>query len=417
MNKKSIKQQILMSFMTYGTIQTDVFKVFHKDNKYVSKVICKLLDRGLIKEKQFCVKKAGGKRTVRYKVITAAGVQYVRDHYAGEYEWLYFLTTPIPRFIMTTVKNYDMLERKLKSISNAIILEQAGVNVYHGDVKKYYTGKSVNFFDMVYTAKKGYEYYRNMAPKSGAGNGIFYRFNDISSCFSLSADDVSQNRFHQQTGLLLMKKISYFVYSGKSNGLYLKWDGINRARFACKRFWADVISKDIERDKVFNYALVFANNKTSFVNTLDSIVRSIEKYRKKNKGMFYIFQSVMVLPVRFEAIKLLKRIVNFDSDYIRLEKTGLIDKNEDIKDADYEPINSFRLFRLVYCGCPAFDGRYFDATRIENIIAKMSYSNNKILYVICYKWQQEYYEEIFPFRVDYVFLDDNDIIIDENNIV
>ncbi len=55
MEKETFKEYILMCFMTYGTIITEVFYTLRKDRKYVSKVLCSLEKEGLISENKIAV--------------------------------------------------------------------------------------------------------------------------------------------------------------------------------------------------------------------------------------------------------------------------------------------------------------------------------------------------------------------------
>ena len=406
MSKKSIKEQILMYFMTYCTIQTDVFKVLHKDSKYVSKVLCKLLDEGLLKEKCICGK---NKAPTRYRTITVKGVDYVKKHYADKYKWLYCLPDPIPKFITTTVKNYDMFERKLRSISVAIMLEQAGINVYQGEMKTYYRGKSVNFFDMVYAAKKSFEYY-NQSEKRTVSDNIFFQFNDITQYFNLKEEDIQQNKFHQHAGALVFKASSYFVYSAKNTGLWLKWDGVKRSLASCSYH----MSKEIKSDEWngiigFGSALVFAGNKTSFVKTLKMLIQCVARYKNRHNDSGP-FRMILLFPERYESILIIKKLINSQAGFKSNEKSRLEKIN---KNVTYPPHTNYftyeENFEILYKGNPAMNGTYFNVIDILNFINEACSKKDRTFTVICHPWQQEYYEEIFPENVSYIHVDDNDI--------
>ena len=398
MEKETFKEYILMCFMTYGTIITEVFYTLRKDRKYVSKVLCSLEKEGLISENKIAVTDRHKKYYIRYKSITVKGVEYVRTHYVTRHKWLGFLPLPVPKFTMTTTKNYNMLGRNLKSISAAIIFNQANVDVHNGATKSYYKGKSVNFFDMIDTAKNNYKIYCGYSlPENNTCKGVYFHSKDVASYFKQSDSDIAQNKFHQHIGVLILGNSSYFVYAAKPNGLKLKAESILRSKIYGERLFDTVKNNEGMRGHLKS-AFVFTYTKKEFVKNFNALVKSKDVIEK-------VLSSVMLFPVRYESEWFIKYLIKCEYQIHGALEDALMKKMPDLNyGLSANPYSYESGFRLLYRGKPVVNGMLFDPIKLQYFYEEVVKNKEREYVLICQDWQKEYYEAVMPENVRYVLV-------------
>ena len=387
MNKTTLREQILMYFMTYGTIITEVFYILHENRSYVSKLISDMETDGLLAEKKLLIKDKGNKHYVRYKVITGKGVEYTKAHFAGNHPWLKFLRSPIPKFTMTTTTNQKMLVRHLKSVSAAIVFEQFDTGLSNGQLKTYYKGKSINFFDMVQEAKNGYmKYSQSNIDQKQSGKNKYIHASNMRSYFKLNEDDVSQNKFHQHIGILITAESFFFVYDAKPEGTCLNIEGLARVQTACRDIFGQFVDEYVL--KRMGRVLAFTYSKNEFVknyNTLSHCRTRAKGYRMDNLSAIYL------MPMRYETRKLIRLMTEGVKDFTRT----LMDRNAGITYGLSAPTYSHeKSFYLNYEGKPAVDGILFDVTEIKELCNKAKEKPKYEHILLCLDWQKEYYEAL-----------------------
>lgn len=393
------KREILMCFMREGILLPIAINTITEHLKYTKNLLSDLTKDGYISNRKINIRAYNRTVAVTYKSIRPKGVQWLKDNCCREYPWLRYLPNPVPKFSTRQISNTAVLYKFLQSVTASIIFSNFGINTVETYQETKNSKRTVYFKEMVMKARADYAREQSNNGKIIEQNlnksNIYYHSRDISSCFSLTPEEVHQQAFSTHNGLLVIRSKSYFVYTGSANGVTLYKGSVNRARVSAGK----LLFQNSITDELYNACqdgIIFCKNAKEWENTFRQLV--IPRKSGKEQNMNELFGHLHLLPIRRESMYELDMIL-----YHGIELTGYMRKKLMGYDGAFVETDDF-----LYKGNRTVIGFDMDIVKLQRLYREsMSDMNrNNMFVIVCRKWQVEFYKRVMPNNVIY-YIEEN----------
>lgn len=409
MNKKgtSKKDELLKKIYFYKEISSEAIEVLD-GSFYVEKVKKELLNEGLIKKSSLkTTKRTAIKAGVSFKTqsyyVTSKGKKYLQEKFSEEFSE--------KKFEIRKQSN-DATERLVKISDSAIMSEIAGAYIIdkenlmeedcieelrtkaeYDDEKSYIlqildsiSGNTEKNFTEKNSEANG-EALRSIV-KENISRGIYFTANEAKKNLTLSKKEVSQYKFTAITGVLLTSAKPYCLYHG-GNG-FISQTTAGEEKISSSLIIAYAKKFDLYPDEFLNMritnAIIFCKNVGAFAKLV------LNKYKLKNPPGD-IFENSYIIPVNRNGCNILKKFIE-EPEYKNKLIDYLVTEYGFVKRVGYA-VNGLPVENQD--GEAVFIGVDFDVNSFRtaiNVAVNDNESKYKRIIILCYVWQQDYYNEV-----------------------
>jgi hypothetical protein len=393
LKKFSVRYKVLNTLALYGAITESVLYLYSGNYEYTRKVLYGLKKEGYINKGSLKIKPMTG---VRYTIfpyfLTNKGKSYLYENFPGEYPEFAILNNK-------TRNNVDT-ERITKAADTILLFKIAGALTdsiekprlkESGGYLKELGIDELNYNDTL--IRKQSEYRTDVSIKDVLDQGIVYSAYEIKEFFKLSKDDINHWSFTSITGLFMTPEDMYCLYHC-GNG-YLPWQNRGEDNVSSLLYQEIIVKTKLYHKYLSEYkipnAIILCKSKTALVNIVTN------KYNQKRVPAKNV-AKVLLIPVNDEGKKMIEDIIHNPNIYQDILKI-LINLKYSYRYDIYNDI--FPLFDENRV--PTFVGTDFNLNRIRDLYELTTDENIPFseINIICFEWQQEYYESIFGDRITY----------------
>lgn len=392
------KDKLLKQICFYKELSSEAIGVLD-GSFYIEKVKKNLIKEGLIKKTNLKVmKKTALKTGVYFKVqsyyLTPKGKSYLHNSFPSEFS---------EAILETRRQSNETVERLVKMSDSEIMSMVSGAFIFNTDNNLLKSDGIIfdDFGDIVfplnqvkkevfYTEKNG-EANKEISKQiilQNLNRGIFFTASEAKKNATLSKKDVSQYRFTTLTGVLLTTAKPYCLYHAGNGYITQKTSGEERIATTLILSYAKQYSlypKEFQNAKITN-AIYFCKNIGAFaklvLNKYDTTVPPGEA-----------FDNSYIIPITRNGCNIIKKFIwepeyksklieYLSSEYGYIKRSGFASNSLHLESPDGEAV---------------FVGIDFDVNALRMAI-KLGIQDEKFKYkkliILCYSWQQEYYDEV-----------------------
>jgi hypothetical protein len=354
------KDLLLKKIYDYKDLSSEAICALDGDF-YTEKLIERLLQEGLIKKSNLknskeTVKKAGITAKIHRYYVTAKGSDYLSGKFPGEIEATYEVRK----------MNNSWVERAVKISDTSVMAEVAGAYIInendHDNALRIIVNENIN-------------------------RGVFFPASVAKQNLDLTQSDVSHYKFTALTGALLTPATPYMMYHAGGGLLTQTTDGERSVATRLLRSYAAEygLYRDISLDATLVSSIILCRGPIPFA-------RLVTNHYGRRVAPGAIFDKTYIIPVSRNGCNIIRRLTVIPdykdrlitllcSDYGYTRSVGNI--------CNCMPI-------LDHGGTPAYIGVEFEANHLRmalRIVSDVSSEYKKML-ILCFDWQQEYYNEV-----------------------
>jgi hypothetical protein len=407
MNKKRLfkKDELLKKICFYKELSSEGLNVLD-GSFYVEKIKKELLEEGLIRKSSLKnTKRTAIKAGVYYKIqsyyVTPKGKRYLFEKFPEEFD---------KKILNIRKRNNDATERLLKKADSAIMSEITGAYIVNkenimeedcvaeeNDIQNNdYNNKLKSEIDIILDKYNNLMEMHNKTEnellkeiiKENINRGVFFSADEAKKSLALTKDDIKHYTFTALTGVLLTPAKPYCLYHA-GNGFITQTMG-GEEKIAKTLIYNYVKNFDLYSDEFINLkisnAIFFCKNISAFAKLV------LNKYGTKI-APGDTFDNSYIIPVSRNGCNIIKRFIEVPKykekliDYLIAEygfkkRTGYYINALPIENSDGEAF---------------FIGIDFDVRKFREAITFITENLDpqcKQIIILCYAWQQDYYEEV-----------------------
>ena len=413
MNKKGIskKDDLLKKIYFYKEISSEAIDVLN-GSFYIEKVKKELLNEGLIKKSSLKnTKKTALKAGATYKIqsyyVTSKGKKYLHEKFPDEFS---------EKILTTRKQSNDATERLVKIADSAIMSEIAGAYIVNkenlmeedfigkqkrepqyddfGDIITPEIGKLLVDEDEFFTEENSEADDEQLKQiiEENLSRGIFLNANEAKKNLTLTKKETTQYKFTSITGVLLTSAKPYCLYHAGNGFISQTAGGENKiAKTLIYNYTRNfnLYPEEFLKAKISN-AIFFCKNISAFAKLV------LNKYNAKVKPG-EIFDNSYIIPVSRNGCNIIKRFIE-KPDYKERLLDYLISEYGFIKNQGYAGKAGYAVNALPVVtpnGEAVFIGIDFEVNSFRTAIeVATEESETQKIVVLCYAWQQDYYEEV-----------------------
>lgn len=388
-----MRYKILNVLAIYGAINENTLYLYTDNYEYTRKVLYSLKKEGYINKGSLKMKPKRGVKYIIYPYyLTNKGKSYLHENYPGEY----------PEFgaLNNKTKSNENIERITKVADTILLFKAVGVLTDSkekpklkesiGDTKEISNTIASNNDILI---RNHNEYRTDINIEDILAQGIMYSSYEIKEFFKLSNDDVNHWSFTSITGLFMTPEDMYCLYHC-GNG-YLPWQNRGEDNVSVNLYKEIIVKTKLYHKYLSDYkipnAIILCKSKTAFTNIVTNKY-ALKKVPAKNVS------NPLLIPVNDEGKKMIKDIIYNPNMYQDILKILINLKYTNRYEIYNDILPLFDENRV-----PTFVGTEFNLNRIRDLYELTTDVNIPFseINIICFEWQQEYYENIFGDKVSY----------------